>query len=107
MEPTVPPPFRVVIVDDEPVARQRVRRLLAREDGVEIVAECTTGGEAVHAVVKHSPDLLVPAVPLTELDGFGVLAALPPAKMPPVIVVVPHALQALPPSHVHAVPYRP
>jgi two-component system LytT family response regulator len=100
-----PQPFRVVIVDDEPVARQRVRRLIAREPGVEIVAECGTGREAVLAVAKHAPDLLVLDVQMPELDGFAVLGALPPDRLPLVIFVTAFDEHALRAFDVHAVDY--
>jgi two-component system, LytTR family, response regulator len=105
MEPMLSAPLRVIIVDDEPIARQRVRRLLAREEGVEIVAECATGGEAVSAVETHSPDLLLLDVQMPELDGFGVLAALPPDTLPLVIFVTAHDEHALRAFDVHAVDY--
>jgi len=98
-------PFRVMIVDDEPVARQRVRRLVAREPGVEVVAECGTGREAVEGVLAHKPDLLVLDVQMPELDGFGVLAALPPEQVPLVIFVTAFDEHALRAFDVHAVDY--
>ena len=98
-------PFRVMIVDDEPVARQRVRRLVAREPGVEVVAECGTGREAVEGVKELRPDLLVLDVQMPELDGFGVLAALPPDEVPLVIFVTAYDEHALRAFDVHAVDY--
>ena len=100
-----PSPFRVVIVDDEPVARQRVRRLIGREAGVEVVEECATGHAAVAAVARHAPDLLVLDVQMPELDGFGVLAALPPDLLPLVIFVTAFDEHALRAFDVHAVDY--
>jgi two-component system LytT family response regulator len=97
--------FRVMIVDDEPVARQRVRRLVAREPGVEVVAECGTGREAVAGVLQHKPDLLVLDVQMPELDGFGVLAALPPDEVPMVIFVTAYDEHALRAFDVHALDY--
>ncbi|MEO5818787.1 MAG: LytTR family DNA-binding domain-containing protein [Gemmatimonadaceae bacterium] len=98
-------PFRIMIVDDEPVARQRVRRLVAREPGVEVVAECGTGREAVAGVLAHRPDLLVLDVQMPELDGFGVIAALPPDQVPLVIFVTAFDEHALRAFDVHAVDY--
>ena len=105
MTGVTPEPFRVVIVDDEPVARQRVRRLISREAGVEVVEECATGHAAVAAVAKHAPDLLVLDVQMPELDGFGVLAALPPDMLPLVIFVTAFDEHALRAFDVHAVDY--
>jgi two-component system LytT family response regulator len=98
-------PFRVVIVDDEPVARQRLRRLLTREPGVDVVAECANGREAVSAVATHAPDLLVLDVQMPELDGFGVLAALPADRLPLVIFVTAFDHHAVRAFDVHAVDY--
>jgi two-component system, LytTR family, response regulator len=98
-------PFRIMIVDDEPVARQRVRRLVAREAGVEVVAECGTGREAVAAVAAYKPDLLVLDVQMPELDGFGVIAAIPPDQLPLVIFVTAFDEHALRAFDVHAVDY--
>jgi two-component system LytT family response regulator len=97
--------FRIMIVDDEPVARQRVRRLVAREPGVEVVAECGSGREAVEGVLAFRPDLLVLDVQMPELDGFGVLAALPPDDVPLVIFVTAYDEHALRAFDVHAVDY--
>ncbi len=105
MTTVTPDAFRVVIVDDEPVARQRVRRLISREAGVEVVEECATGHAAVAAVAKHAPDLLVLDVQMPELDGFGVLAALPPDMLPLVIFVTAFDEHALRAFDVHAVDY--
>jgi two-component system, LytTR family, response regulator len=100
-----PSPFRIVIVDDEPVARQRLRRLLTREQGIDIVAECANGREAVSAVATHAPDLLVLDVQMPELDGFGVLAALPSDQLPLVIFVTAFDHHAVRAFDVHAVDY--
>jgi two-component system LytT family response regulator len=102
---TKAPPFRVIVVDDEPVARQRVRRLIAREPGIEIIAECGTGSEAVRAVERLTPDLLVLDVQMPELDGFAVLAAIPPDRLPLVIFVTAFDEHALRAFDVHAVDY--
>ncbi len=48
---------RVLIVDDEALARERTRSLLAQVTGVELVGECSTGLQAVHAIEQHAPDI--------------------------------------------------
>jgi two-component system LytT family response regulator len=87
------------------VARQRVRRVIGREPGIEVVAECGTGKEAVLLVEKYRPDLLLLDIQMPELDGFGVLAALPPDKIPQVIFVTAFDEHALRAFDVHAVDY--
>ncbi len=79
--------LRVVLADDEPLARQRIRRLLRRESDVRIAAECVDGAEAVTAIVREAPDLLFLDVQMPELDGFAVLRALPPDRMPVTVFV--------------------
>ena len=79
--------MRVIIVDDEPLARDRLRSLLSKESDVEIVAECGDGREAVAAVQRENPDVLFLDIQMPELDGFGVLAQLKGGRMPLVVFV--------------------
>ncbi len=69
-------PFRVVIVDDEPLARAVVREFAGQHAGVEVVAECANGFEAVKAVSELSPDLIFLDVQMPKLNGFEVLELL-------------------------------
>ena len=66
-------PLRVVIVDDEPLARAIVREYLAKHTDVEIVAECANGFEAVKAAAELTPDLLFLDIQMPKLTGFEVL----------------------------------
>ena len=66
-------PLRVIVVDDEELARALLRELLAAHEDVEIVAECGNGFEAVKAVTEKKPDLLLLDVQMPKLDGFDVL----------------------------------
>jgi two-component system LytT family response regulator len=89
--------LHVLIVDDEPLARQRLRRLLLAEAGIEVLAECDDGRAAMLAIEEHRPDLIFLDVQMPEMSGFDVLAAVGPARMPAVIFVTAHdrfALQA-------------
>lgn len=89
--------LRVIIVDDEPLARDRLRRLLSGESDVEVVAECADGSAAVAAVRDHAPDVLFLDVQMPEMDGFEVLAALDREKFPAVVFVTAfdsHAVRA-------------
>jgi two-component system LytT family response regulator len=65
--------IRVLIVDDEPPARKKVRHLLRPFADVEIVAEAGNGADAVAAVDRHKPDLILLDIHLPDMDGFGVL----------------------------------
>ncbi|HYN82608.1 MAG TPA: LytTR family DNA-binding domain-containing protein [Gemmatimonadaceae bacterium] len=80
-------PMRVLIVDDEALARRRMRSLLAAVPNVAVLGECETGAEAVTAIRDLHPDLVFLDVQMPELDGFDVIAAVGPEKMPPVIFV--------------------
>jgi two-component system, LytTR family, response regulator len=66
-------PLRVVVVDDEPLARAVVREYSTAHPGVEIVAECANGFEAVKAVSELTPDLVFLDVQMPKLSGFEVL----------------------------------
>ena len=78
---------RTLLVDDEPLARKRLVRLLEQEPEAELVAACGTGLEAVEAVRRHTPDLLFLDVQMPGLDGFGVLEALGEDSPPAVVFV--------------------
>ncbi len=89
--------IRAVVADDEPLARARLRALLAKEPDVQLVAECADGDVAVAAVREHRPDVLFLDVQMPGKDGFGVLAALAGDPLPQVIFVTAfdqHALKA-------------
>jgi len=89
--------IRVVIADDEPLGRSRLRALLAKEPDIELVAECADGDEAVAAVRGQRPDALFLDVQMPGRDGFGVLEALAGEPMPQVVFVTAydrHALRA-------------
>lgn len=79
--------MKAIIVDDEPLARERLRRLLSGEPDVEIVAECADGPAAVEAVSQHAPDLLLLDVQMPGMDGFETLRALK-IEHPPAVVFV-------------------
>jgi two-component system LytT family response regulator len=97
--------IRVLLVDDEPLARERLRRFLEKEAEVEMVGECANGREAVSAIKRHSPDLVFLDVQMPELDGFGVLAELKHEPMPAIIFVTAHDQFALRAFEVHALDY--
>ncbi len=97
--------MRVLIVDDEPLARGKLKSLLAREPDVEIVGEAGDGRSALDAIAGLSPDLVFLDVQMPELDGFGVLAELPADARPAVVFVTAHDQFALKAFEVHALDY--
>jgi two-component system LytT family response regulator len=97
--------LRTLIVDDEALARQRLRQLLEAEPEIEIIGECADGREAVAAIRGTSPDLVFLDVQMPELDGFGVLEALASQPMPLIVFVTAYDKFALRAFEVHAVDY--
>ena len=81
-------PLRVVVVDDEALARERVLTELDGAPDVQVVAECADGEAAVRAVAEHAPDVLFLDVQMPGMTGFDVLRALPPEVPAPVVVFV-------------------
>jgi two-component system, LytTR family, response regulator len=96
--------IRTLIVDDEPVARRRIKRLLSSEADVEIAGECGDGRAAVEAIRALAPDLVFLDVQMPEADGFAVLRALGDS-MPPVVFVTAFDEYALAAFEVHALDY--
>src|SRR5262245_44777214 len=97
--------MKAVIADDEPLARERIRTLLAGEDDIEIVAEAANGADAVQVVREHRPDLLFLDVQMPGLDGFGALEQLSPDELPSVVFVTAYDEYALQAFEVHALDY--
>src|SRR5439155_25180563 len=79
--------MRVLIVDDEPLARERIRTLLEQEPDVEIAGESGDGRSAVAAIQALAPDLVFLDVPMPEMDGFAVLERIAPDALPVIIFV--------------------
>ena len=100
---TTPDTLRVVIVDDEPLARAVVREYLKAHPGVDVVAECGNGFEAVKAITDLSPDLLFLDVQMPKLNGFEVLELV--GRPVPVVFTTAYDQYALRAFEVHAVDY--
>jgi two-component system LytT family response regulator len=98
-------PLRAVIVDDEPLARERIRTLLADYPDWTLAAECGDGLEAVAAIERERPDLVFLDIQMPELDGFEVLDALGPGSAPAIIFVTAFDEFALRAFEVSAVDY--
>jgi two-component system LytT family response regulator len=97
--------LRALIVDDEPIARRRIRRLLRSVDAVEIAGECGDGRSALEAIDSTRPDLVFLDVQMPELDGFDVVTQLHPERTPAVVFVTAFDRYALRAFDVHAVDY--
>jgi two-component system LytT family response regulator len=82
--------IRSLIVDDEPLARRRLRAFLRTEGDIEVVGECGNGEEAVAAIRKLRPNLVFLDVQMPGMNGFDVLAALEPRQLPLIIFVTAH-----------------
>jgi two-component system LytT family response regulator len=96
---------RVIIADDEPLARERVKSFLNEEADIEIIAECADGEQTLAMVQQHRPDLLFLDVQMPRLNGFEVLEALEPAQLPAVIFTTAHDQHALRAFEVNALDY--
>ena len=97
--------IRTLVVDDEPIARERVLSLLQQEDDVEVVGECGDGAQAVAAIQHQVPDLVFLDVQMPGVDGFGVIEAIGAEKMPTVVFVTAYDEYALRAFEVHALDY--
>jgi two-component system LytT family response regulator len=97
--------MRVLIVDDEPLARRGIRQLIEPNDDVEIVGECRNGRETLAALDTLAPDLVFLDVQMPELDGFEVVRARGAARMPYVIFVTAYDEFAVRAFETHALDY--
>src|SRR5262249_17301296 len=97
--------IRTLIVDDEPLARERLRQLLQREPEIELIGECADGRAAVGAIQKSSPELVFLDIQMPEFDGFGVIDSINVQPVPVVVFVTAHDKFALRAFEVHAVDY--
>ncbi len=87
--------LRVLVVDDEPIARRLLRGFLERQPDIEILGECRGGREAVIAIRERRPDLVFLDVRMPDLDGFQVLEQIPSDELPRVIFVTAYDEYAL------------
>ena len=96
-------PIRTIIVDDEELARQLLREYLETGDGIEVVAECSNGFEALKSIAEHKPGLVFLDVQMPKLDGFEVLDLL--GDSVPVIFTTAFDQYAIKAFEAHAVDY--
>jgi Response regulator of the LytR/AlgR family len=97
--------IRVLIADDEPLARERIRTLLEGEPDIDIISECSNGLETVSAIEALKPDLVFLDVQMPEMGGFEVLETVGVTNSPVVVFVTAYDQYALKAFEVHALDY--
>ena len=89
------PPIRALVVDDEPLARVRLRTLLARQADMQVVGECAEGAEAMAAIGRLRPEVVFLDIQMTETSGLDVASGLDSEPLPAVVFVTAHERYAL------------
>ncbi|HTS87043.1 MAG TPA: response regulator [Gemmatimonadales bacterium] len=97
--------MRVLLVDDEAPARLKLSRMLAADDGFQVVGEASHGAIAVSRIRALRPELVFLDIQMPVLDGFGVIEQVGPEAMPPVVFVTAFEEHALRAFEVHALDY--
>jgi two-component system LytT family response regulator len=95
----------VLVVDDEPIAREGLKLLLGRQPQVESVSEARNGREAITLIREQSPDLVLLDVEMPRTDGFAVVHAVGAERMPPIIFVTAHDQYAIRAFEIAAIDY--
>jgi two-component system LytT family response regulator len=97
--------IHALIIDDEPLARERIRSLLSSESDVRIAAECGNGREALRYISEQKIDLLFLDIQMPELDGIALMELIPPEKVPFVIFTTAYDAFAVKAFEINAVDY--
>lgn len=97
--------MRTLIVDDEPLARERVKNLVLQQPDLELVGECGDGEEALEAIHRHKPDLVFLDIQMPGMDGFELVSALDSDVLPAIIFVTAYDQFAIKAFEVHAIDY--
>ena len=97
--------IRTLIVDDEPLARKRIRLLAQDEPDLECVGECSSGPDAIVAIGRNPPDLVFLDVQMPEMDGFEVLEEIPRERLPAVVFTTAYDKHAVRAFEIHALDY--
>jgi two-component system, LytTR family, response regulator len=97
--------IRVLVVDDEPLARGVITHLLRQMPDVEMIGECGDGREAVQMIQTRAPDLVFLDIQMPGMDGFGVIRAIPPENLPLIVFVTAFDEYAVQAFDVHAIDY--
>ncbi len=96
---------RILIIDDEPLARDRLRTLVRADSSLELVAEYSNGPEAIAGIVQHAPDIIFIDIEMPGCNGLQVVQALPAHLKPAVLFVTAHDRFAVDAFNVQAVDY--
>lgn len=97
--------IRALIVDDEPLARKFIRRMLKDDREIEIVGESSNGKDAVTMIGKHNPDIVFLDVQMPEMDGFAVLDSIRSGQLPEIIFTTAYEQYAIRAFELHALDY--
>jgi two-component system, LytTR family, response regulator len=98
-------PIRLLIVDDEPLARAGVRRLLEHDEVIEVIGECQDGAEAVVAILDQRPDAVLLDIKMPEMNGLDVVRTIGVERMPLTVFITAYDEHALRAFELHAVDY--
>lgn len=101
----MPSMIRLLVADDEPLARARLRELVADDPELEIVGECGNGADAVAAIRRLDPDLVLLDIHMPEMDGLEVVRTVGVDRMPVVVFVTAHEQYAVRAFDVRAADY--
>lgn len=97
--------IRTLIVDDEPLPRERIRTLLAEHPDLEVIGECQDGQEAANTILVERPDLVFLDIQMPELDGFEVIKAIGAEYLPAIVFVTAFDEHAIRAFEVNAIDY--
>ena len=97
--------LKILIADDEPLARADLKLLLRGDPDVDTIFEARNGRETVAAIRERGPDLVLLDIQMPRMDGLGVVEAVGPDRMPPVIFVTAHDRYAIRAFEISAVDY--
>jgi two-component system LytT family response regulator len=97
--------YRALIVDDEPLARKRIRRMLGAEPDMTVVGECADGPAAISSICDLSPDIVFLDVQMPEMNGLEVVRAIGPRRLPALVFVTAYDTYALQAFEAEALDY--
>lgn len=97
--------IKVLIVDDETLARNRIKQMMAQEANLELVGECDSGAQALDFIREHRPDLVFLDVQMPEINGVDVVRSLPMDQWPAIIFVTAHDQHAIAAFEVRALDF--